>query len=214
MAAQMIDVRMLCLAALMGHEASGYDIKKELERGSAAGLIDASFGSIYPALARLTDEGLIAARSEGGRGRSGRTVYAVTPQGRDHFLDTLSGPLPDDKYRSPFLFAMLFVEGLPRARVRSMIDGHIAQMELKLAEIDRLNARPAGGKPSAGAQFVYGFGEASLRTGLAFLRRNRASLEDAAIPDPHAGAAPFPGPAANDIRPDGGTEGAAATTVR
>ena len=205
----MIDVRMLCLAALMGREASGYDIKKELERGSAAGLIDASFGSIYPALARLADDGLIAARSEGGRGRSGRTVYAVTPSGRDYFLDTLSGPLPDDKYRSPFLFAMLFVEGLPQARVRSMIDGHIAQMELRLAEIDRLNARPAGRAPSAGASFVYGFGEATLRTGLSYLRRQRAILEDAARPD----APSFAGPAANDIRPDAGNTQTATAAV-
>ncbi len=209
----MIDVRMLCLAALMGREASGYDIKKELERGSAAGLIDASFGSIYPALARLAEDGLIAARSEGGRGRSGRTVYAVTPRGREHFLDTLSGPLPDDKFRSPFLFAMLFVEGLPRARVRSMIDGHIAQMEMKLAEIDRLHARPSTRATSAGALFVYGFGEATLRTGLAFLRRHRATLEDAAHTDAIAEAAPMPGPAANDTRPDAGNTQSAASAV-
>lgn len=171
----MIDVRMLCLAALMGREATGYDIKKELEQGSRTGLVDASFGSIYPALARLAEEGLITARSEGGRGRSGKTVYALTAEGRAHFLKTLCGPLPEEKHRSPFLFAMLFAGELPRERVRAMIDQQIAAWEHKLDSIAAMRAEPDG--QSAGADFVYGFGEATLKAGLDYLRRRRSAIE-------------------------------------
>jgi len=171
----MLDVRMLCLAALMGREASGYDIKKDLEKGSATGLIDASFGSIYPALARLAPEGHIAVRSEGAGGRD-RKTYAMTPEGKAHFLRTLAGPLPEEKYRSPFLFAMLFADDLPRARVRAMIDRQIVVWEDKIAAIEDMAACASG----AGESFVAGFGEATLRAGLDFLKRHRRRVENAA----------------------------------
>lgn len=173
----MIDVRMLCLAALMGRAASGYDIKKDLEKGGSTGLVDASFGSIYPALARLTEDGLITARNAGGRGRTGKTIYAITPEGRAHFLKTLSGPIPEEKYRSPFLFAMLFADELPRERVRLMIDQQIAQWDEKIAAIEATRCESPGG---AGATFVYGFGEATLRAGLEFLKRHRQAVETGA----------------------------------
>lgn len=180
-----LDVRMLCLAALMGREASGYDIKKDLERGSATGLIDASFGSIYPALARLTREGHIAVRSEGSGGRD-RKTYAMTPEGKAHFLRTLAGPLPDEKYRSPFLFAMLFADELPRARVHAMIDRQIALWEQKIATIGDLTRVDAA---CAGERFVNGFGIATLKAGLDYLRRHRARVEAAALPGPAPGPA-------------------------
>ncbi|MFT3809101.1 MAG: PadR family transcriptional regulator [Micropepsaceae bacterium] len=176
----MLDVRMLCLAALMGRPASGYDIKKELERGSATGLIDASFGSIYPALARLADEGHVAVSSEGAGARD-RKVYEMTPDGRAYFLKTLASPLPDEKYRSPFLFAMLFADELPRSRVTMMIDQQITLWEQKIAAIDALTL---GRSTCAGQAFANGIGVATLRAGLDYLRRHRASVEKAAQPDP------------------------------
>lgn len=177
-ALEMIDVRMLCLAALMTREASGYDIKKDLERGSAGGLVDASFGSIYPALARLAEDGLIAAHSQGGRGPAGKTLYVITPEGKAHFLRTLSGPIPEEKYRSAFLFAMLFADELPRERVRALIDQQIVAWEAKIAAVDD-HARQADPN-RVGESFVYGFGQASLRAGLEFIRLHRARVEAAA----------------------------------
>ena len=47
-----MDVATLCLAVLAHGPASGYEIKKELEGGAYAHFFRASFGSIYPALAR------------------------------------------------------------------------------------------------------------------------------------------------------------------
>ncbi len=175
--ADTMDVRSLCLATLMSCEASGYDIKKALERGSSAGMIDASFGSIYPALARLADEGLIEVRSEaaGAKGRADRKVYAITELGRASFLKALAAPLPDDKFRSPFLFAMLFADELPRERVRSAIDQQIMQLEKKLAYLaDEMHG------DGTGATFVRDLSEVSLKAALDFLRRHRSRVENAA----------------------------------
>ena len=48
-----MNVRTLCLGILSLQEASGYEIKKDVEDGVFCHLIDASFGSIYPALTQL-----------------------------------------------------------------------------------------------------------------------------------------------------------------
>lgn len=179
----MLDARMLCLAALMGgREVSGYDIKKELERGAATGLYDPSFGSIYPALARLTEEGYLVVRSEDA-GRRDRKIYAMTTAGRTYFLRTLTAPLPDEKYRSPFLFAMLFADELPRSRVRAMID---RQIDLWDQKVDAIRDLSTDQSPCAGETFVNGFGLATLLAGLEFLKRHRARVEDAALVDPSA----------------------------
>lgn len=177
----MIDVKMLCLGSLMGRDASGYDIKKDLERGSSSGLIEASFGSIYPALARLAEDGYIAARSEGGRGRGDKKVYTLTPQGRAYFLRTLAGPLPDEKYRSPFMFAMLFAECLPAERVRAMVDRQIESWEDKLlAAAESVAACPE----TPGMTFVHGLGDTMIRAGLDYIRRHRHLAEASALPTP------------------------------
>jgi DNA-binding PadR family transcriptional regulator len=52
------DVRTLCLGILSIGEATGYEIKKALEEGPFGHVLEASFGAIYPALGRLTEEGL------------------------------------------------------------------------------------------------------------------------------------------------------------
>ena len=59
-----MNVRTLCLGVLSAGEASGYQIKKEIEEGLFSHFIDASYGSIYPALTQLAGEGLVTVRAE------------------------------------------------------------------------------------------------------------------------------------------------------
>ena len=175
----MIDVRMLCLAMLTQREATGYDIKKQLEQGSSAGLIEASFGSIYPALARLVEEGFVSFRQADGRGRSGRKIYALTPEGRAHFLASLSGVMDDDRYRSPFLFAALFAEHLPRSVVTGMIDRQLAIWRARIA----MMAKVGDAIITPGQHFVLDFGATSLQTSIRYVEDRRHALEAAARPD-------------------------------
>ncbi len=48
-----MNVRTLCLGILSLGEASGYEIKKDVEDGLFSHFIEASYGSIYPALNQL-----------------------------------------------------------------------------------------------------------------------------------------------------------------
>src|ERR1700754_4773090 len=97
-----MNIRTICLAILAHGEASGYDLKKHWEDGPFFHLGGASFGSIYPALARLEQEGLVASREETQPGKPPRRVYALTQAGSKAFLDEMSVTPERDVFRSHF----------------------------------------------------------------------------------------------------------------
>src|ERR1700752_3019515 len=131
-----MDVRTICLGILTRGPATGYEIKKLFDDDGYQHFVEASFGSIYPALNRLTDEGYVSVREESQEKRPDRKVYSITPTGRSAFVASLLRPLPEDRHRSPFIFAMLFADLLPQSRVTGMLDDYISQVEQKLAHLN------------------------------------------------------------------------------
>jgi PadR family transcriptional regulator PadR len=77
----------LCiLATLRERERYGYELAQVLEQ---AGLGKITGGTLYPALKRLADAGLVATEWRSGDGGPGRKYYALTPAGLV-FLDDQS----------------------------------------------------------------------------------------------------------------------------
>jgi PadR family transcriptional regulator PadR len=73
-------LELLLLTSIEAGATHGYAIAKELKRASE-GTFDLPDGTIYPALRRLCDMGLLTSSwSDGGIRR--RRVYALTPKGR------------------------------------------------------------------------------------------------------------------------------------
>jgi DNA-binding PadR family transcriptional regulator len=172
-----MDVRTICLGILTRGEATGYEIKKLFEDDGYQHFVEASFGSIYPALSRLTDEGLVSVRAEAQEKRPDRKVYSITPKGRSAFVGALMKSLPEDKHRSPFVFAMLFSHLLPPDHVSAMLDAYIGQVEGKLGQL--VEQKP--GPKTEGERFVTGFGEAVYVAILNFLHAHRAEIEHGAV---------------------------------
>ena len=102
-----MSVRSLCLAILSFGDATGYEIRKESTEGRFSYFDDASFGSIYPALARLESEGLVTVREEPQTGKPARKVYSITETGRTEFVNSLCEPQARDTFKSPFLLIAL-----------------------------------------------------------------------------------------------------------
>ena len=169
-----MDVRTICLGILTRGNATGYEIKKLFEDDGYQHFVEASFGSIYPALNRLTDEGYVSVRAEAQDKRPDRKVYSITPTGRSAFIASLLKPLPEDRHRSPFVFAMLFADLLPQSRVGGMLDDYIAQVQGKLAQLDGHDEASKSG----GERFVSGFGRAVYAAILDFLTAHRAEIEE------------------------------------
>jgi PadR family transcriptional regulator AphA len=124
----LMNVRTLCLSILYEGEATGYDIRRLCMEGEFAYFVEASFGSIYPALAKLEDEGFVTSRTVPQAGKPARKVYSITETGRAAFTQELSAPLGEDVFRSPFLLLARFVSILP----------HDLVVERMTEQLDRL----------------------------------------------------------------------------
>lgn len=148
-----MNVRTLCLSILQSQEASGYEIRKLCVDGEYSHFVEASFGSIYPALAKLEDEGLVTSRVEHQSGRPSKKIYAITPAGRDAFIEALKEPLGNDVLRSPFLLFASCAHMLDADLVKTRIKDQLRFVETKIEELRELE-RTSSCCAAAGASYA------------------------------------------------------------
>jgi len=179
-----MSVRSLCLAILSFGDATGYEIRKESTEGRFSYFEDASFGSIYPALARLEAEGLVTVREEPQAGKPARKVYSITQAGRTEFITSLSEPQAADTFRSPFLLVALNAAQLPPDVVRRALERRKMQVQEELRRLTDTDCHPEA--PHPGSSWTRDYGIACMNFTLAYLEDNGEALikiaEDAAGP--------------------------------
>ena len=169
-----MNVRTLCLGILSLREATGYEIRKMVEKGAFSHFIDASYGSIYPALARMLKEGLVRVRTEDdGSGRPPRKVYTITEKGRAELQRALNTDPAPDKFKSEFLFQMLFLERIDPEHLAVIYDAYIEEQEAELRDIEKASDELPD---HPGTRFVRDYGRTMLSTAIAFLKERRAEM--------------------------------------
>ncbi len=171
-----MSVRSLCLAILSFGDATGYEIRKESTEGRFSYFEDASFGSIYPALARLESEGMVTVREEPQAGKPGRKVYSITEAGRTEFLTFLCEPQAADTFRSPFLLVALNAAQLPPDVIRSAIERRKAQVRQELNVLTDLESGTECDCPHPGSEWTHNYGIACMSFTLAYLEEHGEAL--------------------------------------
>lgn len=131
----------LILGSLTIHEMSGYEIKK-LMSNSTAFFSNVSDGSLYPALRRCEENGLVRSKELVENGRF-KKVYEITPEGRQVFLDWLERPLKPFNIRYEMLIRLFFASNLTQDKLFQIIDQHIQQLEELKQNLDTIAAGPA-----------------------------------------------------------------------
>ncbi len=168
-----MNVRTLCLGYLSLREATGYEMKKDFEEGLFCHFMEASYGSIYPALNQLASEGSVTVREEEQSGKPDKKVYAITAAGTAALTRELLVLPARDKYKSEFLFIMLLQHHIPHSQRMAAIEKQLTDLKADLANIAECKvecaADPAG-------RFVMGYGEAVLTAGVTYLEEKMAEL--------------------------------------
>jgi DNA-binding PadR family transcriptional regulator len=157
MMARVLDIAILGL--LMDRDHHGYEIRSQL-RDRLGVWANVSFGSIYPALARLERDGCVAAvtaseprlgsqstgslsgeraslrslRTAPGIGRRGRKVYRITDRGREEFVTLLANPATLDDAKNFSLRMALAKYLTPSLRV-GLLERRRADLVERLAEV-------------------------------------------------------------------------------
>lgn len=167
-----MDIRTLCLGILSLGDATGYEIKKLMAEGSFSFFSEASYGSIYPALTKLTDEGLITCRAESQSKRPDKKIYSLTADGRTQLESALEKTPRPDKNRSEFLAALLFAEEVAPSRISNLLAERINDHQQRITQLEQLLESEDGRM----ARFVISYGLEVQRAALAFLNKEGSDL--------------------------------------
>ncbi|VAW17932.1 Transcriptional regulator, PadR family [hydrothermal vent metagenome] len=173
-----MNVKILCLGILHFGDATGYEIRKMTQEGRFGHFIEASYGSIYPALIALEKEGLVVSRKESQAGRPNRKVYSINEAGRATFVAALYNKPRDDVFKSEFLLVMLCAELVSQPYITKLIDDRLNHLDNHIAQM-RDVSEDCG---HACSQFVLGFGLAIYEAERKYLAEHRQNLETIAKP--------------------------------
>ena len=108
-----MNVKTILLGSLFDKSMSGYDLKK-LFSLSFAFFSGLSYGSIYPALKKLEQAGLITMKFEIQENAPNRKVYTITEAGKQAFLKSLKSPFGIENYKNELLMRMFFFEHMSK----------------------------------------------------------------------------------------------------
>lgn len=167
-----MDVRTLCLGILALGDATGYEIKKMVAEGSFSFFSEASYGSIYPALTKLTEEGMVSCTALAQEKRPDKKVYSLTEAGRAELTKALAKDPGPDKNRSEFLAAILFAEAVAPDRIATLVDERIREHRQKIQALETL----VGEDMTDAARFVVEYGIEIQRAALKYLEERRTYL--------------------------------------
>jgi DNA-binding PadR family transcriptional regulator len=125
-----MSTRLVILGLLRDRPLHGYEIKRIVEEhmGDWASV---AFGSIYFALDKLAGEGLVEKASVEQHGnRPSRSVYRITPGGKDEFLRLLRDTWRNvERTYFSLDIGLFFISALPPEEVRQAVRGRVAGLE-------------------------------------------------------------------------------------
>ena len=135
---KLTSVSYVVLGAVRIRPRSGYEIKRLVDNATRF-FWAASYGQLYPELARLRDAGLLAV-SEEPRGRRRRNVYSLTAEGHDALADWLHEHAAGYELRDEGLLKLFFARAFGRdeeVAVIRRLRAHRESVLERLREIER-----------------------------------------------------------------------------
>ncbi|MBN1121912.1 MAG: helix-turn-helix transcriptional regulator [Anaerolineae bacterium] len=179
-----MSVRLVILGFLRDHDLYGYEIKQLIE-GRMGDWTSIAFGSIYHALGKLADEGLIekiATEQEGGR--PSRTVYRITESGEREFMNLLRGIWQNvERVFYTIDLGLFFMNALRIDEVKGYVQQRIGHLEAVLAHLETHRAEALPAKPYAAlADAIFDHSVGQYEAELAWTRELLARIENGDLP--------------------------------
>jgi DNA-binding PadR family transcriptional regulator len=131
-----MNTQHVILGILHNQPCSGYEIKQYFEQYFSF-FFDASFGTIYPTLAKMEKSGLLTKESVRQEGKPDKNVYTLTPEGAAEFNTYLMSPLEAEVFRSDFLMRLYFGELADEETVEGWVRSELNRKEGLYAELQR-----------------------------------------------------------------------------
>ena len=178
--ARTVSIRHLILGLLTQQPMSGYDIKRFLK--SLSWLVDSpSFGSIYPTLRALQQDGLVTMEEVLRQRKQPRKIYTITEAGRQALREWVDLPTSPDVSLKAFLMRLILAGSFSHTgliahlqRRRSQIAVHYATLKQIAETLDEM-AEP-------GQRLTFDYGLALATVELAWLDSKLELLSQQSLP--------------------------------
>lgn len=129
----------MILGLLADAPMTGYDIKKRVQ-ASLSVATHASYGTLYPTLHKLLEEGAVAVQEVEQVNRPSKKVYRLTDVGRRQLRAWLHEPAAADQVRREFLLKLYLAKHLAPEIIRDLIRQRRSEQN---ARINALKAEAA-----------------------------------------------------------------------
>ncbi|MBN1487010.1 MAG: PadR family transcriptional regulator [Anaerolineae bacterium] len=175
-----VNIRNFILGLLAQQPMSGYDIKRLSE--SLSWLIGGlSYGSLYPALHALLQEGLVEVDVVQNEDRPPRKVYSLTNKGKQVIKSWGSQPIKKEASLKDFVMCLFMGSNLPL----SSLEEHIRQRKLQVRQhrdtLVQMMERESN-IVDLGHRMAMGYGLAIANAELAWLESMLAELSKDPLP--------------------------------
>lgn len=143
----MMSHRHLVLGLLAEKPMTGYAIKKQVSKALKS-VTHASYGTLYPTLHRLLDEGAIRLKEYPQARRPTRKVYEITADGQQELEEWLRRPAKADQVRREFLLKLYLAWDLSPQDLVALLRRRRTEMQTQLEELCEEQASANGDVPS------------------------------------------------------------------
>jgi DNA-binding PadR family transcriptional regulator len=165
-----------------------YEIKRRLTQAMIECYTDVDVGTLYYAVRQLVESGLLTAIAQERVARGGmRTVYRITPRGRERFRELLHAQFAAEGDLRAILYGpMLFLHLADAKLVAKALRSQIDRQNARLVEIRKLRRQWVAMLPTGTRHLIHQMAE-QCRLDLRWLRAVLADVEAGRIrdsPDP------------------------------
>jgi DNA-binding PadR family transcriptional regulator len=172
--ANTVRIRHFILGLLTRQPMSGYDIKRFLK--SLSWLIDSpSYGSLYPALHTLLEDGLVTVEVIPREDKPPRKIYSITEPGRQELQEWMDQPITPGASLKAFVMRLVLASNLSTAGLLTYLQQRRAQVSAHQKELVQI-AAGMDEQTDLGERLALDYGLALANAELAWLDQTLTGL--------------------------------------
>ncbi|MCI3927665.1 PadR family transcriptional regulator [Paenibacillus sp. TRM 82003] len=170
--------RLMLLGLLRFRPMHGYEMQQLMLQSRMDLWANMLPGSIYYALNKMEEEGLVRTAAEERTGARMRKIYGITERGEEAFREELRKALvaPPHSVKSDFSVAVALIEGLPKEEALALLEENAAAVRAMLDAWRAGQAAKAEAGISQAVQLTFDNGIARMELDLAYLDKLIALL--------------------------------------
>lgn len=124
----------IVLGILSEKSCSGYEIKHKFST-IFSNFYNASFGSVYPILHNLENQGKVTKETINQEGKPNKKVYSITEKGQKSFVNYLQSTVEQEKIKWDFMVRLFYAGRINKISQRKLLEEEVYKLENEIIKL-------------------------------------------------------------------------------